>query len=56
MTPTVMLVITVSLFWKPAVIYKKIKKIMPALGFELGSRGPEFWVLTATLVQEVCLG
>ena len=36
---TVMLVITVGLFKKSAVIYKKLKKIMPALGFELGSQG-----------------
>ena len=36
MKSTVMLVITVASFWKLAVIYKKIKKIVPALGFELG--------------------
>ena len=33
--PTV-LVIIVGLFWKPAVIYKKFKKIMPPLGLSLG--------------------
>ena len=48
--PTVMLVITVGLFCKPAVIYKKLKKIMPALGFERGSRAVEFRDLTTALV------
>ena len=50
MKPTVMLVITVGLFWKPEVIYKNLKKIMPALGFELEPRAVEFWDLTAALV------
>ena len=45
-----MLVITVGLFSKSIVIYKKIKKIVPALGFELGSRTTEFRDLTAVLV------
>ena len=56
MKPTVMLVITVGLFWKPEVIYKNLKKIMPALGFELEPRAVEFWDLTAALVYDVCQG
>ena len=48
--PTVILVITVGLFCEPAVIYKKLKKIMLALGFERGSRAAEFRDLTAALV------
>ena len=37
-------------------IYKKLKKIVPALGFELGSRAAEFRDLTAALVYDVCQG
>ena len=48
--PIVMLVITIDLFWKSAVIYKKLKKIVPALGFELESWATEFRGLTAALV------
>ena len=44
--PTVIPVITIGLFWKPAVIYKKLKKIVPAPG----SRATEFRHLTAALV------
>ena len=48
--PTVMPVITVGLFLKPAVLYKKLKKNVVDLGFELGSRATEFIYLTAALV------
>ena len=35
---------------KPTVIYKKLKKIVLALGLELGSRAVEFRDLTVVLV------
>jgi len=43
-------VITVGLFLKPAVLYKKLKKNVVDLGFELGSQTTELRHLTAAIV------
>ena len=50
LTPNCYTHITAGLRIGPAVIYKKLNKIVTALEFKLGSQAAEFWDLTAALI------